>query len=100
MIKRKYKKLLMIVLCIIFVVTAVTMSIMAQNELHTHHCNVQDCLLCSLINLSMDFIRNIGLVNIDVLILIIGIPLIQLIKINTQKKQKLTLVQLKVAQNN
>lgn len=99
MIRNKYIKWLVICSCIlIFTVIVVITGIMAGNVLHTEHCEVHNCSLCSLIHMSTEFLRNIGLANNDILILIAILPLIQLINKNIQKAKKQTLVELKVVQ--
>lgn len=100
MIRNKYIKWLVICSCILtFTVIAVMTGIMSGNVLHTEHCDVHNCSLCSLIHISTDFLRNIGVLNNDILILIAILPLIQLINENIQKVKKQTPVELKVVQN-
>lgn len=99
MIKSKYRKLLIISFAILFIIMSVMTAIMAENVLHTEHCNLPNCSLCSLIDLSTDFIKNMGFINIDILILVVIVPLIQLINKNIQEERKRTLVELKVIQN-
>ena len=100
MIRNKYKKGLIIIFCIIFVIMSVITGAMAQNALHTSHCDVIDCSICILIHISTDFIKNIGWLNTNILILIAIVPLMQLINKAIKKLKKLTLVELKVIQNN
>ena len=99
MIKNKYIKWLVIVLCIfIFTVIAVMTGVMTCNVLHTEHCDINNCSLCSVIHMLADFSRNIWFANNDILILIAILSLIQLININIKKVKKLTQVELKVVQ--
>lgn len=99
MTKNKYIKLLIIIVCIIFVIMSVTSTIMAGNTLHANHCNVEHCHVCGLIQIATDFIKNIELISFDILILIAIVPLMQLIEKDVNHVRKLTLVELKVVQN-
>lgn len=97
--KNNYIKLLILAICIIFVIMSVTSGILAGNILHTDHCNVEHCHVCSLIHIATDFVRNVDLVAFDILILIAIIPLIKLIEKTVKQEKKITLVELKVVQN-
>ena len=98
MLKNKYVKILIIVFCIIFVIMSVTTSVMAENTIHTEHCKVEHCPICSLIHIATGFIRNIELIVFNSLILIAIVPLMQLIEKIVKRVGKLTLVELKVVQ--
>ena len=99
MLKSKYKKLLIISFCIIFVIMSVTTGILAENTLHIHNCDISDCTICSLIHISTNFIKIIGLITINILIFSIMLPLMHFINENIKVQRKLTLVELKVIQN-
>ena len=99
MIKNKYiKKLIIGAFCIVFVMMSVATGIMANNVLHTENCHIHNCSECLFIHMSTEYIKNIGLISIDILMLIVMLPLIQLINKKIQKARKLTLVELKVVQ--
>ena len=57
---------------------ATTSAVIGENTLHTDNCNVVDCPICSLINISTVFIKNIVLININIMVLIVIVPLMQL----------------------
>ena len=99
MSKNKYKKLLIISFCIIFVIMSVTTGILAENTLHTHNCDIPNCATCNLIHISTNFIKCIGLITINILIFSIMLPLMHLINENIKVQRKLTLVELKIIQN-
>ena len=99
MINNKYIKWISISICILIITSmSVITGIMAGNLLHTEHCEVHNCSVCLLIQISIDFLKNISLVNNVVLILIAIFPIIQLINRNIQKVKKQTLVEFKVVQ--
>ncbi|MBR2240674.1 MAG: hypothetical protein IJ890_04795 [Clostridia bacterium] len=98
MLKNKYLKILIIVFCIIFVIMSVTAIITAGNTIHTEHCEVEHCPICSLIHIATGVIRNIELVVFNVFILIAIVPLVQLIEKIMKQIIKQTLVKLKVVQ--
>ena len=98
MFKNKYVKILILVLCIIFVIMTITTSIMAGNTLHTEHCNDDHCSICGLIQIATGLINNIDLIVFSILIISVLIFLIQLVEKMSTQARKLTLVELKVIQ--
>ena len=98
MLKNKYVKILILFFCIIFVIMSVTTSIIAVDTMHTEHCKIEHCPICSLIQIATEFIRNIELIVFDIIILIAVVPLTQLIRKTVKQLKKLTLVKLKVVQ--
>ena len=99
MIKSKYKKVLVVIFCLIIATMSVTTCIMVGNFQHDEACNTINCSMCTLIDISTDFMRNLVYANIIIYILIVNLSLIQLIAKKLQQTQKLTLVQLNVIQN-
>ena len=99
MIDKKYKKIILICFCIIFIIMSIFSAIMAENKLHTSHCDNPNCHICACINISNNFIKNITLVIGIFILYSCIIPLIQFIKDYTIKLRKNTLVELKVVQN-
>lgn len=85
MINKKNDNLLVIIFCVIFCITSIVSGIMADNTLHTIHCDGGDCLLCNLIHMSSYFNKNIIIIYVFVLLLFLRIPLIKLIIKNIKK---------------
>ena len=98
MFKNRLRKILIICFCIVFIFMSITTVIMAADVVHIHDCNTQDCSVCCFIKFSINFIKNIGILDFYILVMIVEIPLIQFLNQNVQKIQKQTLVELKVVQ--
>lgn len=97
--KNKYVKRLFIVsLCIMFIMTSVMATLMAENIIHQWNCHVDNCSECLIIHFSRDLIKNISQIEINILILIIIVPMIQLINKSNEIFKKITLVDLNVIQ--
>ena len=96
--KNKYIKLLSIVFIFVFIIVSVISVIMAENELHTEHCNDIDCPICSLICISTLFLKVIEIFKLSYFGLIGEILLLQILVTKIQKIRKQTLVELKVVQ--
>ena len=79
MIKSKYKKMLVIIFCLIIASMSVTTCLMARNFQHTEHCNTTNCSWCTLIDMSTEFMKNLIYANINIYMLIVNVFLIQLI---------------------
>lgn len=99
MLKNKYVRILIVVLCIIFVIMSITTAVMAGNVLHTEHCHEEHCRMCNLIQIATSFINVIDFAIVDMLVTIVIITLMQVIEKNIKYAKKLTLVELKVVQN-
>ena len=97
----KVKKFLIIGLCIIFIAMSVGSSVLSLDVHHIEHCQEEDCSLCKLIAIAIDFVKEINLICMVILSLLTIIPLTQLIKniIESDYKKK-TLIDLKVIQLN
>ena len=100
MSKSKYKSILLIVFCIILIIISIGTSILSTEILHTEHCDVPDCSLCQLINLSIYFVRGFGLLYIKIFIFTVISLLTNYIVKKLKNIEKLTLVKLKVIQLN
>ena len=98
MIKNKYRKIFIISFILIFVVMFICTSVMANNILHTQHCDKPNCSICIFIGISTQFIKNIILISFGIIILMNLIEFIRLINSNIFKYKKLTLIDLKVIQ--
>ena len=96
MLKKKLKQFFIVIFCIIFAIMVSATGIVSTDILHTSHCEIHDCPVCSLINMSMIFAKNINYIRINVIMLLITTHLVQLINYNVQKKKKNSLVELKV----
>lgn len=94
----KYNKLLIICLIIIFAIVSIGAGILANNVIHTNHCNIPNCSLCTLINIANSYIKNITTLLLNILIFGLIIRLIQGIVNSKHIIQKQTLVKLKVIQ--
>lgn len=99
MYRKKYKKILIICLIIIFVIMSVGSVILAGDVLHTEHCDIPNCPLCNLIHFASYFAENMIILVSYILTLGVSIPLIRLINHNKGTIEKQTLVKLKVIQN-
>lgn len=99
MYNNKYKKILILCFIIIFVTMSVGTGILAENTLHTEHCNIQNCSICNLIHFARYFTENMIIWVSNILILGVSIPIIRLINQNKDTVEKQTLVKLKVIQN-
>lgn len=99
MVHIENKKVLLIFLCITFMAMSVFSVIMAENGLHTAHCNEQNCHICDCINISNNFIKNMALTIKIFILLSFTTLIIQLIKVYSIITRKITLVELKVVQN-
>lgn len=95
---KEYKKVLVFIFCIVFVLMSIWTSIVAMDTIHTKHCYVGNCSACNIIHLSASFTRNIGLVYFCILFLILLLKFRKLIFYVTKTIKKLTLVELKVIQ--
>lgn len=100
MTKNKYERMLIIVFCIVFIIISILTSMIAENKLHTEHCDDTHCSICMLIHMSTNFIKSIEVVNFYILILSIIEFVMYIIRKNIQNIEKQTLVELKVIQNN
>lgn len=98
MIKNKYVKWIIIVFVIIFVVISAITEVLSVNEIHTHNCNIPNCIICTLIQISTNYLRNIEFVEFRFLIIIIFFSLIKSLKNKIEILKKSTLVELKVIQ--
>ena len=93
------KKILIITFCIVLIVMTISMSIIVKNIFHITHCDIPKCSLCTIINLSNDYIKNIFFISTSVFMLISIFPLTKLILKCIKETKNVTLVQLKVIQN-
>lgn len=98
MIKEKYKKVLIVNLCIILVIMSIFSSVMSGHALHKDNCNVANCKICAFINIANNLIKNIIFIFLNIFALNNIIPTIKLINETGKKIKKLTLVELKVIQ--
>ena len=96
--KEKHKKVFVISFCIVFVMMSICTAIMSVDTFHTNHCDIPDCSLCKIIHLSTDFMRNLGLIDLYILISIVTITLMRAVNRTIKNEKKLTLVELKVIQ--
>lgn len=97
----KAKKILIICFCIAFVVMTIESAIIAMDYLHTEQCEMPDCPLCRLITLAIDFIKDISFISITILSFVLIIPLIRILNNSVfEVAKRLTLVEMKVIQNN
>ena len=94
--KRINKKIIIYFLCVILVMTSVIATILYEDSLHTLNCCDDDCIECIFVHFSTNFIKNISIINRDLLIFIIFLSIIQFIKINMKKVKKLSQIDLKV----
>ena len=81
------KKIIIYFICAILIMTSVISAILCEGCLHTLSCRDDDCIECIFVHFSTNFIKNISIINRDLLIFIIFLSIIQFIKIN-MKKQK------------
>lgn len=101
MLKNKYKKILIISSCLVFVIMSVSCAVIMGNIMHKERCAISNCRICELIEISTDFIKNILLLNRKVLIGLVIVPLILAFKnLGIQVANKLNLVELNVIQLN
>ena len=96
--KSKYKKILVISFCIVFVMMSIWTAIMAVDTFHTDNCDIPDCSLCKIIHMSTGFMRNLGLIDFYILVSIVTITLMRAVNRTIKNEKKLTLVELKVIQ--
>ena len=94
------KKVLITVFCIIFIAMCIFTTCMSDNLLHIEHCHKEDCSICSMIELSTTFINNIVTICLYFLMLATTIYLVKVIFRKYKKIRGLTLVDLKIVQNN
>lgn len=100
MFKNKYKKILIISFILLFAIMAVSTAIFAGDLIHTEHCEVHNCSLCSLINMSTEFVRNMGILNIVLLVLTVSSLITKRIIKQIREFKRTTLVELKIVQLN
>lgn len=94
----KNKKCTIVIVGIIFIIMSTFSAIMSDNILHTDNCNIKNCQKCAFINMANNFNENNIIIVLNVFLLICVMTLLKLIKINITKKDKMTLVDLKVIQ--
>lgn len=100
MTKNKYFKWLIISFCIAFTIMSVITGVISENVMHIEHCDNDHCSICNLIHSAINFIKNINILNYSIFTFFMIAPLMQLIIKMLKEVQKLTLVELKVVQNN
>ena len=86
--KRINKKIIIYFLCVILVMTSVIAAILYEDCLHTLSCSDDDCIECIFVHVSSDFIKNISILSINLLIFCMFLSIIQLIKINIKRIKK------------
>lgn len=98
MIKNKYKKIILISFCIVFIITSVLTSIIAMDVYHLKHCYIPECTICKIVNVSVNFIKVIKIMIYFILIELINYFIIQVINQIIIKQKRKTLVELNVIQ--
>ncbi|MBQ9657911.1 MAG: hypothetical protein IJV31_03985 [Clostridia bacterium] len=98
MIKNQYKKWIIFALGVIFIATCITTQVLENNSLHTDHCDIDNCPMCNLINISTNLINKLDIILISILIYITNVPLVKLVITKIVETHKNTLIELKVVQ--
>lgn len=96
----KYKKILVISICILFILVSITNIIMSKNLEHLGHCELEECPICQLIHIAIIFLNSLNYLIIYTCLFKLVIPLIQIIKKIIKNRIQTTLIECKVQQNN
>lgn len=100
MTKNKYKRMFIIFICALFVVISIISSVMINNHLHIENCDIDECPVCFIIHFSTEIMYNIVLISTKIQIIGLAILVTKFIKGNNKQKIEITLVDLKIIQNN
>jgi hypothetical protein len=94
------KKVLIILICIIFVCTALSTMILLANTEHINHCYVENCPICVLIQTAIHFVKILSYIIEYIALLYVAIPLGYILICRKLDKPQTPLVKLKVRLNN
>ena len=100
MIKNKCKKFFLFFIVVLFIMISIISSIMTNNHIHINNCDVDECPICIMIHFSTEIIDIMILTSIELQIIECAILIALFIKDNNNRKKELTLVDLKIIQNN
>ena len=98
--KNKYKMFFIVLLVSLTIVTSTVAIINESNIMHCVSCKEPECNICLLIHIANSYLKKLSILIIEIYLLFITVPLIQIVNGKNFKLQKQTLVELKVIQNN
>jgi hypothetical protein len=93
---KKLAKIIAILICIIFVCTALTSKIVSINVEHIEHCYVERCPVCALIQTAINFIKILSYIVEYIVLLDVAIPLCYICLCRKLERPQITLFKLKV----
>ena len=96
---KKYKNLFFIIIAIFLVCVSIANTIISFDLCHLEECKLEHCTTCRLIHMAINFVNNIGILLILILLFDMIIPIVYLIRHTIKKYLSITLIASKVQLN-